>query len=263
MKDRLDKTERRGCLYETYVFPGRIVLWFRYMNPEKGELWKSSRQAKSPLYTFLTATGIYITLFFLVFFIITPSLSTGSIDKTRLLTPKTTKTKSFSNDTENNKKNKKPTITLSSETLKTKTYRNGDLIFHAQSKDDWIYAKENKIGAFCYYKNDPQKGLLYNRFAVNDPRKITPDGYHIPNEEEWKNIEKSNQIDRFLNDAGGMRKSSGKFTHYGKNAYYWIAGNFKDNNNMRLKIKNQKFIHEGDLFDNSGEGYSVKYVLDY
>ena len=32
-------------------------------------------------------------------------------------------------------------------------------------------------------------GYLYNWYAVNDPRNIAPEGWHIPGDAEWKVLE--------------------------------------------------------------------------
>jgi uncharacterized protein (TIGR02145 family) len=68
-------------------------------------------------------------------------------------------------------------------------YRNGDAIYHAESNDDWLYAGQNEIGAWCYYDNDASNGAiygkLYNWYAVNDERGLAPDGYHVASNAEW------------------------------------------------------------------------------
>ena len=68
-------------------------------------------------------------------------------------------------------------------------FRNGDLIPHVESDEEWKNAVENKQPACCYYDNDPENGKeygkLYNWFAVNDPRGLAPEGYHVPTDEEW------------------------------------------------------------------------------
>ena len=70
--------------------------------------------------------------------------------------------------------------------LNVDTVRNGDLILHAKTKDEWRLASINKQPAWCYLMNDPlnelKTGRLYNWFAVKDSRKITPEGLHIPSD---------------------------------------------------------------------------------
>jgi uncharacterized protein (TIGR02145 family) len=73
-----------------------------------------------------------------------------------------------------------------SENLNVEHYRNGDLIPQVQDKDEW---DELITGAWCYFNNDPATGKtlgkLYNWYAVNDPRGLAPDGWHIPSDVEW------------------------------------------------------------------------------
>ncbi|MBM2817048.1 MAG: hypothetical protein HW421_3810 [Ignavibacteria bacterium] len=69
-------------------------------------------------------------------------------------------------------------------------YRNGDSLPQVQYSDEW---KNLDSGAWCYYNNDPSLGKLYgklyNWYAVNDPRGLAPVGWHIPTDEEWKEME--------------------------------------------------------------------------
>jgi uncharacterized protein (TIGR02145 family) len=68
-------------------------------------------------------------------------------------------------------------------------FRNGDLIPHIESDEDWKKAGENGQPAWCYYDNDPENGKkygkLYNWYAANDPRGLAPEGYHVPTDDEW------------------------------------------------------------------------------
>jgi len=64
--------------------------------------------------------------------------------------------------------------------LNVSYYRNGDRIPQVTSPADWATLK---IGAWCYYNNDPANesiyGKLYNWYAVNDKRGLAPIGWHI------------------------------------------------------------------------------------
>jgi uncharacterized protein (TIGR02145 family) len=76
-----------------------------------------------------------------------------------------------------------------SENLNVDKFRNGDPIPQAKTDEAWIAAGKNKQPAWCYYDNDPSNetkyGKLYNWHAVNDPRGLAPNGYHIPTDTEW------------------------------------------------------------------------------
>ena len=68
-------------------------------------------------------------------------------------------------------------------------FRNGDLIPHVESDEEWKKAGKNGQPAWCYYGNNPENGKkyekLYNWFAVNDPRELAPEGWHVPTDVEW------------------------------------------------------------------------------
>ncbi len=76
------------------------------------------------------------------------------------------------------------------ENLKVTHYRNGDFIGNITNNDQW---KRQKRGAFCRYENKETNsntyGLLYNWYAVNDYRGLAPEGWHVPSDEEWKELE--------------------------------------------------------------------------
>ena len=84
----------------------------------------------------------------------------------------------------------------SSKNLAVKKYRNGDNIPQVQSPSEWANLT---TGAWCYYNNDSNNenyGILYNWYAVNDPRGLSPNGWHIPSDNEWWNLQ------QFLISAG-------------------------------------------------------------
>ena len=74
--------------------------------------------------------------------------------------------------------------------LNVDRFRNGDLIAHIESKEEWDKAGRNGQPACCYYDNGPENGKkygkLYNWFAVNDPRGLAPNGWHVPSDREWE-----------------------------------------------------------------------------
>ncbi|MEO5889289.1 MAG: fibrobacter succinogenes major paralogous domain-containing protein [Ferruginibacter sp.] len=87
-------------------------------------------------------------------------------------------------------------------------YRNGDLIPQVKNDDEW---KSLTTGAWCYYKNDsayfgPKYGKMYNWYAVNDPRGLAPEGWHVPSDSEW------NALSNFL---GGDSISGKKLKEQG------------------------------------------------
>lgn len=73
--------------------------------------------------------------------------------------------------------------------LDVTTYRNGDPIPQVTDPTAWVNLT---TGAWCYSNNDPVTGQLYgklyNWYAVNDPRGLAPQGWHVPSETEWKTL---------------------------------------------------------------------------
>jgi len=71
------------------------------------------------------------------------------------------------------------------ENLKTRRYRNGDSILNIGNKLD--SALWNKATAGVYFEGS--LGVFYNFYAVADQRNIAPAGWHIPTDDEWKELE--------------------------------------------------------------------------
>jgi len=105
--------------------------------------------------------------------------------------------------------------TWMAENLNVSTFRNGDPITEAKNIDEWIKADKNKQPAWCYYDNDPKNGLkygkLYNWHAVKDHRGLADKGWHVPSDEEWK------QLTDYLGGesvAGNKMKYTNFWDHY-------------------------------------------------
>jgi uncharacterized protein (TIGR02145 family) len=69
-------------------------------------------------------------------------------------------------------------------------YRNGDSIPEVRDNAVWTNLK---TGAWCYYDNSDSigkiYGKLYNWYAVDDSRGLAPEGWHVPSDGEWKEME--------------------------------------------------------------------------
>lgn len=89
--------------------------------------------------------------------------------------------------------------------LDVSTFRNGDPIPEAKTSDKWKAYVDAEEAAWCYFDNDPRNGekygKLYNWYAVNDPRGLAPEGWHVPSDEEWT------QLTDYL---GGREKAGAK-----------------------------------------------------
>jgi uncharacterized protein (TIGR02145 family) len=80
----------------------------------------------------------------------------------------------------------------SSKNLDVATYRNGDIIPQVTNATQWAALT---TGAWCWYNNDSATygatyGRLYNWYAVNDPRGLAPQGWHVSSDGEWNKLVK-------------------------------------------------------------------------
>jgi len=136
------------------------------------------------------------------------------------------------------------------ENLNVDRFRNGDLIPEARTNTEWEKAGKEGKPAWCYYDNDPKNGekygKMYNWYAVNDPRGLAPEGWHIPSDYEWtqlvsylggKNVSgikmksKSGWMDNgngnndsgFSGLPGGQCDIYGTFYYIGNDGYWWSS----------------------------------------
>lgn len=172
--------------------------------------------------------------------------------------------------------------------LNTSVFRNGDSIPQAKSVNDWMAAGINKQPAWCYYQNDPSNnesyGKLYNWYAINDPRELAPEGWHIPTDLEWSLmteniggdalagiklksttgcISPSNNTNQtgFSSLPGGIRSLDGAFNGLGTLAYYWTKSEVGNSAFARqLVCAEDNVRREGPL--DKGRGLSIRLVKD-
>ena len=150
------------------------------------------------------------------------------------------------------------------ENLKVTHYRNGDAIPNVTGDSDWAVLT---TGAYCAYNNNESNaeiyGYLYNWHAVDDSRSIAPEGWHVPTDEEWKELEKylgmsqtdaddsgwrgtyegsklketsgwyaggnGNNESGFSALAGGCRyRDDGHFSNINNSAYFWASNEFSN-----------------------------------
>ena len=110
------------------------------------------------------------------------------------------------------------TVTICNQIWMTKNldvdhYRNGEVIPQVTDSAQWVNLT---TGAWCYYNNDAANGSiygkLYNWYAVNDARGLSPSGYHIPTDAEWTSLENclggSSIAGGALKEAGVMHWNS-------------------------------------------------------
>ena len=128
------------------------------------------------------------------------------------------------------------------ENLRVKRYRNGDSIIQISQSDYQIDSSEwNHLdsGAYCIIESNGQSsvnyqgktfGFLYNGYSVLDTRNIAPVGWHVPSDEDWKELEKylgmnDTELDKMSwrgNSEGDKLKINGKYNgwHQPTDVYY-------------------------------------------
>ena len=109
--------------------------------------------------------------------------------------------------------------------LNTSHYKNGDPIPEITSQSLWDGLT---TGAWCWYNNDSATyaatyGKLYNWYAVNDPRGLAPEGWHIPSESEWLLLR---------NTLGGPVVAGGFLKEAG--TVHWLSPNTDATNSSRF-----------------------------
>ena len=185
------------------------------------------------------------------------------------------------------------------ENLRVTHYRNGEPIPHVTNGGEWagLYT-----GAYCEYNNNPANveahGRLYNWYAVDDGRNIAPDGWHVPTDAEWMELEihlgmSQVEVDGqqwrgtdeggkmkeasmtywdspnegatnesgFTSLSGGYRWSTGPFDQMGRNAAFWCNTWYSSGRAWYRKLS---FANPQVDRDNSSarHGYSVRCVMD-
>jgi uncharacterized protein (TIGR02145 family) len=154
------------------------------------------------------------------------------------------------------------TQTWTIQNLDVTTYRDGTLIPQVTDPTQWFNLT---TGAWCYYNNDIANGTiygkLYNWYAVagiwneasktdkNQRKKLAPQGYHIPTDEEWTTLttflggesvaggkmkstgtslwespnKEANNSSGFTGLPGGCRSGDGSFVNFAYNCYLWSS----------------------------------------
>lgn len=141
------------------------------------------------------------------------------------------------------------------ENLKVTHYRNGDPIPNVTDNTEWGFLS---TGAWCVYDNDEENvetyGLFYNWHAVNDSRNIAPDGWHVPTDEEWKELEMHLGMSQNDADLYGSRGSpvGGKLKQTGTTS--WNAPNTDATNESGFTVLGAGDRHYNyGTFDGMGE----------
>jgi uncharacterized protein (TIGR02145 family) len=191
----------------------------------------------------------------------------------------------------NSKNAKKPVTTGShqwtTENLAVVNYRNGDPIPEVRDPEQW---SKLTSGAWCYYENRTENGVtwgkLYNWYAVNDPRGLAPEGWHVASDAEWALLVKAlggekaagaklkakilwkspnvgaDNSSRFTAIPAGYRSSNGNFSLLGTNSSFWTA---TEDNSYAAWSRDMYNSYSAVYRTSSSktQGFSVRCVKDY
>ena len=173
-------------------------------------------------------------------------------------------------------------------------FRNGDAIPHAITDEEWKAARKRKEPVWCYYNNAAENGelygKLYNWYAVNDPRGLAPEGWHIPTDNEWTALtdylggkdmaggKMKSKGTVFWNSPntgatnesgfsalpGGHRYFDGSFSSIKDIAFFWSVAENKENSswNRYLYNSNRSVLRIYNFLDDKSVGASVRCIRD-
>lgn len=116
------------------------------------------------------------------------------------------------------------------ENLKVTHYRDGtEIPFCEYDVNWWVFYRS---GAYCYYFNNSSNGFIYGAlytwYTVSDSRNVAPEGWHVPTDEEWKELEMSLGMSQSEADDTGYRGTN-EGSKLAGNAGLWNSGALKNN----------------------------------
>ena len=134
--------------------------------------------------------------------------------------------------------------------LDVTNYKNGDVIPQANNQLELDNYNELGIGCWSYANysssNNSTYGKLYNWHAINDPRGLAPNGYHVPSYSEWTTL---------INCLGGNTVAGGKLKEIGIS--HWKSPNAGATNTSGFTARpgGHNDVAAIDLYPPSNIGY--------
>ena len=170
------------------------------------------------------------------------------------------------------------------ENLRATHYQNGDAITKVTTESAW---RGTFSEAYCNYNFDDAKastyGRLYNWYAVMDSRSICPEGWHIPSDNEWKELEiflglSASEADEtewrgidgglelmtstgFYSKPAGYRYYNYGFSKIDNESYFWSSSDYL----IQLAVYRRLDSSQSSIyryFENQRSGLSVRCVKD-
>ncbi len=169
-----------------------------------------------------------------------------------------------------------------------KDSRDGQVYEVVKIGDQWWMAENLRFdagnGSWCY-DNDPglceKYGRLYDWETANN---ACPSGWHLPGDEDWKNLERSLGVaglsidqmgwrdfetDLLYDEVTGMRVIMGGYRPYGDgafddggdDAYFWTSSE-KEKDDAWKRYLDDNRMQIGRGYDDKREGFSVRCIKD-
>lgn len=187
--------------------------------------------------------------------------------------------------------NKYPSVIIGkqewmAENLKVTQYNDGTIIPLISKEKEWKKNWDNTSNnpMMCWYDNDSLTkknihGGLYNWYVVNNDKNICPSGWHIPTNQEWKDLEKyigvkteeklksitgwkntegesyGNGTDNYSFNAipSGARSAMGSYQHQHTKVEWWSSTSYNTKNAWSSDLKyNNNGLSQGYLLKANG-----------
>lgn len=137
------------------------------------------------------------------------------------------------------------------------TFLNGDSIQHVTNDEDWEKAGNDKTPAWTFQTvNDSVQTIVYNYYAVVDPRGLAPEGWRIPTIKELELL----TIDVMGQSICSSKNFGGTFSNSGLMIGFWSLTPYNDSFAYFVQYtewKNEEFESDWAL---KGLGFSVRCV---
>ncbi|RMZ48951.1 hypothetical protein EB821_04890 [Candidatus Marinimicrobia bacterium PRS2] len=145
------------------------------------------------------------------------------------------------------------------ENLKVTHYNNGDEISYPSDED---FGSDDE-GQYGVYDNDPSNadiyGNLYNFAAVDDDRGVCPDGWHVPSDEEFMELEMYLGMSEEDANSSGYRGTD-EGSKLAGNSDLWLESYLVNNSEFGTSgftalPAGYRFSSMGDYTSMGGSGY--------
>ena len=116
------------------------------------------------------------------------------------------------------------------ENLRVGTYRDGTPIIFVTDTTQWKEHNITETGAYGVYDNDilhsDALGLLYNWYVVDNECELCPEGWRVPDDDDWRQLELNLGMSEASADSTGIRGSN-EASKMAERYSLWLAGELR------------------------------------